>query len=114
MKRVSIRTLVLTVELLGFFVAYQCLAFIPPAKTPTRTRAVRLDDRPNQPMGANVPDDSTVSTGDQPENIADCTPALRRAMEAREARRVWYHETVADPNDRAEPDDSGPGPEEVE
>ena len=114
MKRVSIRTLVLTIALFAYFLAYQCLALIPPAKTPARPPAARLDDKPNKPAGANVPDNLTVSTRGQPERIANCTPALRRAIEARETQRIWHNETPADPNDEAEPDDSGPAPEEVE
>jgi len=113
-KRVSIRTLVLVVELLGFVLAYQWLVPTPPARTAARPPTVWPENRADGPSDANVPQSPPIILKDQSEDIADCTPALRRVIEASEARPIWHHEMAGDPNDDVKPDSPGPGPEDVE
>jgi len=113
-KRVSIRTLVLGVELLGFVLAYQWLVSTPPARTAARPLTVQPQNRADGPSDANVPQSPTITLRDQPEDVADCTSALRRVIEISEARPIWHHEMAGDPNDDVKPDNPGPGPEDVE
>jgi hypothetical protein len=112
MNRVSIRTLVLMLGLFAFFVAYQCLAFIPPAKTSGTTRAVRLDDSPQAPTSVTA-EDPTAAAAHQPGSTDD-TPVLQYAAEACEPATIWRNESTADPNDPVDPNDSGSVPAGVE
>jgi len=93
------------IELFGFFVAYQCLAFIP-AKPAGTTRAAKLYDSPQAPASTEASKGSITAPGDQRANATHQTSAAQCDMEVRETPRAWYIERPADPNDRIEPADS--------
>jgi len=94
------------IELLGFFVAYQCLAFIPPAKSPGPTHAAKLGDTSQVPTNANVSKYPPTATSCQLLSTDNGTPALECTVGAGETTRIWRDGSVADPNDRIEPADS--------
>jgi len=109
MNRVSIRTLALMLALLAYFVAYQCLAFIPPAKTCGTTRAVR----PGPSACVNASQDPNAAAAPQP-GSSDDTPVLESAAEVCETVTIWGYESTADPNEAVDPNDSGAEPVIVE
>jgi hypothetical protein len=113
MNRVSIRTLVLMIGLFGFFVAYQCLAFIP-AKPAGTTHAAKLQDTPQAPTSTDASEGPATTPGDQAANAAHEMPAAECAIEVRETPRTWRVEKPVDPNDRVPPDGSEPASDDVE
>jgi len=114
MNRVSIRTLVLVLSLLAYFVAYQCLAFIPAARSPGATHAAKPGDIPQVPTNANVSKYPAATTSCQLTSTDNRIPAVECTVDAGEPARIWPDESATDPNAPVDPNDSGSVPELVE
>ena len=83
MNRVSVRTLVLLVQLLMVVTAYQYLA----CATPVRADVVWMDDEPEVPEDPNEPDDPM--------------PEIAGQLSG----RVWLDEEPEEPEEPAEPEE---------
>jgi hypothetical protein len=97
MNRVSIRTLVLTTELLVIFLAYQYLESMSPAKAPGTTCAVKLDDTGPGPASANASEDLATPAGDPPWSTDGDTLALQHAVCGSGDRANLAHREIGGP-----------------
>jgi hypothetical protein len=95
MKKVSVRTLLLLVELLAVVAVHQFLMWTPPAGA----AVVWLDGAPDEPVDPNAAPDPNEPEDPQPESIGTV------------AARVWLDEEPVDPNTPEEP--GNPQPEAV-
>jgi len=96
MKRMTLRTLLLLVELLVVVAAHQFLAWAPPAEA----SVVWLDEDPNEPIDPNAVDD--------PNQPGDPQPECRATF----VSRLWLDDEPADPNAVEDPNQpANPQPE---
>ncbi len=109
MNRVSIRTLILMIALFAFFVAYQCLAFIP-AKPAGVACAARLQADPETSVGT----EPSETAGDPRVGSAGEAPAVPEAVELPEKAPMRPVTRPADPNDYVPADGSEPAAGDIE
>jgi len=99
MNRVSVRTLVLVVELFAVFAAYQCMAYLSPAETPTK--AARPENTPNKPTDSNKPKEWSKGTAEAPGGLRGGAEDEPESLGNGWTR---LYEEPADPNDCIEPE----------